>query len=112
MAGLSLILVEKTMPGVTLKKMKCQGMTMSGTTYITLENVKVPVENLIGEKGQGFGYIMSNFNSERLWIIFLMVSASRVCFEESFKYAHIRKTFGKKLIEHPVIRNKLAHMAR
>lgn len=55
---------------------------------------------------------MSNFNSERLWIITEMVASSRVCFEEAFKFAHIRQTFGKKLIEHPVIRNKLAHMAR
>lgn len=39
------------MKGVTAKRMKCQGMIMSGTTYITFENVLVPVENLIGEKG-------------------------------------------------------------
>ena len=36
----------------------------------------------------------------------------RVCLEESMKFAHKRKTFGKKLIDHPVIRNKLANMAR
>jgi len=55
---------------------------------------------------------MSNFNSERLWIVCLMVACARVCYEDAFKYAHIRSTFGKKLIEHPVIRNKFAHMAR
>jgi alkylation response protein AidB-like acyl-CoA dehydrogenase len=37
---------------------------------------------------------------------------ARVCLEESIKYAHKRKTFGKRLIDHPVIRNKIAHMAR
>ncbi|CAG8671488.1 15751_t:CDS:2 [Rhizophagus irregularis] len=37
---------------------------------------------------------------------------ARVCYEEAMKYAHKRKTFGKKLVEHDVIRNKLAHMAR
>jgi alkylation response protein AidB-like acyl-CoA dehydrogenase len=37
---------------------------------------------------------------------------ARVCYEDSMKYAHKRKTFGKLLIDHPVIRNKLAHMAR
>lgn len=37
---------------------------------------------------------------------------SRNCFEEAMKYAHKRKTFGKKLIDHPVIRSKLANMAR
>jgi alkylation response protein AidB-like acyl-CoA dehydrogenase len=39
-----------------------QGVWASGTTYITFEDVKVPVENLIGEENQGFKYIMSNFN--------------------------------------------------
>lgn len=37
---------------------------------------------------------------------------ARLCYEESMKYAHTRKTFGKHLIEHPVIRNKLANMIR
>lgn len=37
---------------------------------------------------------------------------ARVCYEEAFKYACKRETFGKKLIEHPVIRNKLAHMIK
>merc|ERR1712232_123156 len=37
---------------------------------------------------------------------------SRVCLEESIKYAHKRKTFGKRLIDHPVIREKIANMAR
>ena len=56
MKGLSLLLVEKTMPGVSTRKMKCSGAWSSGTTFITLEDVKVPVENLIGKEGEGFKY--------------------------------------------------------
>jgi alkylation response protein AidB-like acyl-CoA dehydrogenase len=56
--------------------------------------------------------IMTNFNHERIGIIIQCLRFSRVCYEESIKYAHKRRTFGKKLIEHPVIRLKLAHMAR
>lgn len=55
---------------------------------------------------------MTNFNHERIGIIIQCIRFSRVCFEESVKYAHKRKTFGKRLIDHPVIRLKLAHMAR
>lgn len=55
---------------------------------------------------------MTNFNHERIGIIIQCIRFSRVCYEESVKYAHKRKTFGKKLIDHPVIRLKLAHMAR
>ncbi len=54
---------------------------------------------------------MTNFNHERMGIVIQCNRFSRVCFEESMKYAHKRKTFGKKLIEHPVIRMKLAQMA-
>jgi len=56
--------------------------------------------------------IMTNFNHERMGIVIQCVRFSRVCYEESMKYAHKRRTFGKKLVEHPVIRMKLAHMAR
>jgi alkylation response protein AidB-like acyl-CoA dehydrogenase len=55
---------------------------------------------------------MTNFNHERIGIIIQSVRFSRVCYEESVKYAHKRQTFGKKLIDHAVIRMKLAHMAR
>lgn len=55
---------------------------------------------------------MTNFNHERMGIIIQSIRFARVCYEESVKYANKRRTFGKKLIEHPVIRMKLAHMAR
>lgn len=55
---------------------------------------------------------MTNFNHERMGIVIQSVRFSRVCYEESVKYANKRHTFGKKLIDHPVIRMKLAHMAR
>lgn len=69
MGGLSLLLIEKSMPGVITRKMKCQGMWSSGTTFIVFEDVKVPVENLIGQENKGFSYIMKNFNHERLQLI-------------------------------------------
>jgi len=112
MNGISVLLIERSMGGVSTRKMDCQGVWSSGTTYITFEDVKVPVENLIGKENQGFKVIMTNFNHERIGIIIQCLRFSRVCYEESVKYAHKRRTFGKNLIEHPVIRLKLAHMAR
>ncbi|CAP64685.1 uncharacterized protein PODANS_5_9600 [Podospora anserina S mat+] len=112
MNGVSLLLVERDFGGVSTRRMDCQGVWSSGTTYITFEDVKVPVENLIGKENQGFRVIMTNFNHERIGIIIQCLRFSRVCYEESVKYANKRRTFGKKLIEHPVIRLKLAHMAR
>ncbi|KAF2643373.1 acyl-CoA dehydrogenase-like protein [Massarina eburnea CBS 473.64] len=112
MNGVSVLLIEREAGGVSTRKMDCQGVWSSGTTYITFEDVKVPVENLIGKENQGFKVVMTNFNHERIGIIIQCLRFSRVCYEESIKYAHKRKTFGKRLIDHPVIRLKLAHMIR
>lgn len=112
MGGISFLLIEKEFAGVKVKPMLMQGVWSSGTSYITFEDVKVPVENLIGEENQGFKYIMNNFNHERWMIICGAVRGARVCYEESFKYANKRKTFGKKLIESEVIRAKLGNMIR
>lgn len=111
MNGISMLLIEKTFPGVSVRKMETQGMRVSGSTYITFEDVKVPVENLIGKENKGFAVIMSNFNHERLGVILQANRMSRVLYETACKYAHQRETFGKKLIQHDVIRNKLAQMA-
>lgn len=131
-AGVSMLLIEREHGGVSTRRMDCQGVWCSGTTYVTFEDVKVPVENLIGKENQGFRgltspvpsilrchanpvsspVVMTNFNHERIGIVIQCLRFSRVCYEESIKYAHKRRTFGKKLIDHPVIRLKLAHMAR
>ncbi|KIW98921.1 uncharacterized protein Z519_00584 [Cladophialophora bantiana CBS 173.52] len=111
MGGISLLLIERS-EGVSTRRMDCQGVWSSGTTYITFEDVKVPVENVLGKINKGFQVIMTNFNHERIGIIIQCLRFSRVCFEECVKYASKRKTFGQKLINHPVIRMKLAHMAR
>lgn len=112
MNGVSLLLIEKTMEGVDTRRMPCQGVWASGTTYVTFEDVKVPVKNLIGKENQGFKVIMTNFNHERLGIIIQSNRFARVCYEEAYKYSLKRKTFGVRLYDHPVIAMKLAQMAR
>jgi len=111
MNGISVLLIERSLGGVSTRRMDCQGVWSSGTTYVTFEDVKVPVGNLIGKENQGFKVIMTNFNHERIGIIIQSLRFARVCYEESVKYASKRKTFGVKLINHPVLRQKLAHMA-
>jgi len=111
MGGISLLLIERDMPGVTTRQMACSGVWPSGTAYITFEDVQVPIQNLIGIENQGFKYVMNNFNHERWSLVVQSTRFARVCLEESMRYANKRSTFGKKLIEHPVIRFKLAQMA-
>ena len=110
--SLSLLLLEKSMKGITRRRMDCQGVWSSGTTYIEFENVEVPFTHLIGKEGEGFKYIMKNFNHERWGFVVQANRFARVCLEESIKHALKRKTFGKPLIQHEVIRWKIAEMAR
>jgi alkylation response protein AidB-like acyl-CoA dehydrogenase/predicted heme/steroid binding protein len=110
--GISLLLLDRSMPGLRTTQMDCAGMWGSGTSYITFDNVKVPASNLIGEENQGFKYIMYTFNHERWTFVVQANRFARVCLEESIKWATKRKTFGKRLIDHPVIRAKIGEMAR
>jgi len=110
MEGISLLLIEKGMPGFTVRRIKTQGWWASNTAHLLFEDVRVPLNNLIGKENQGFLPIMRNFNYERLGLLIGACRASRVCIEESIKYARQRKTFGKRLIDHQVIRHKIAEM--
>lgn len=55
---------------------------------------------------------MNNFNHERFTLAVSSNRYARVCLEEAIKYAKVRKTFGKRLVDHPVIRLKIAEMIR
>jgi len=112
MGGISLLLIERNSPGFVIRRMKTQGWWCSGTTHLLFEDVRVPASNLIGRENEGFKAIMLNFNHERLVGAVMANRMSRLCIEESIKYARVRKTFGHKLIEHQVIRFKIAEMAR
>jgi len=112
MGGVSLLLLERDMPGITTRKMPTQGWSSSNTAYVTFDNVRVPVENLIGAENQGFLAIMLNFNHERFAGIAMSVRGARMCVEEAIKYARVRQTFNKRLIDHQVIRHKIAEMVR
>lgn len=108
--GISLLLVDRQTPGLSVRKMETQFDSCLGTTFITLDGVKVPTSNLIGTEGEGFKYLMLNFNHERFVIAAQACRFARLCYAESLKFSLRRKTFGKPLVEHQMIREKLALM--
>ncbi|KAJ3282498.1 hypothetical protein HDU79_009869 [Rhizoclosmatium sp. JEL0117] len=107
--GISMLLIERG-EGVTTESIKTSGTATAGTAYVTFENVKVPVENIIGKEGGGFAVIMANFNHERWAMVAGACAGARLVIEDCFKWASQRKVFGKPLIEQPVIRFKLGQM--
>ncbi|MBV8917916.1 acyl-CoA dehydrogenase family protein [Bradyrhizobium sp.] len=111
-SGVSLLLIEGDTPGLARTKLKKMGWWASDTATLHFGDCRVPAENLIGEEGQGFRLIMHNFNSERMGMAASCTAYARVCLDEAIAYAKERKTFGKPLAQHQVIRHKLVDMAQ
>ena len=107
--GFSVILVPRD-DNVETKKIKTSYSPAAATTFIEFNNVKVPVNHLLGKEHKGFIVIMSNFNHERWAMACSVIRWMRTVTEECLKWAHQRIVFGKPLIQQPVIRQKLAKM--
>jgi len=110
-SGVSLLLIERGMEGFTQQPLRKMGWWASDTAQLFFDDVKVPVENLIGEENKGFRYVMLNFNSERLGMAASCTAYSRVCLEESIAWARERKVFGGRLADQQVVRHKTVDMA-
>lgn len=110
--GVSLLLIDMQSPGITRTRLDKMGWRCSDTAAIYFEDVRVPVENLIGRENGGFLGIMRNFNAERLGMAMGCCAYARVCLKEAAQWAQQRETFGKALVKHQSIRIKLADMAR
>ncbi|KAG9664440.1 acyl-CoA dehydrogenase, partial [Aureobasidium melanogenum] len=107
--GFSVILVPRD-DNVETKKIKTSYSTAAATAFIQFDNVKVPVNHLLGEEDKGFQVIMSNFNHERWAMTAAVIQWMRAVTEECLKWSNQRIVFGKPLSEQPVIRGKLARM--
>lgn len=111
--GISVLLIPADLPGVSRTELKRkQGWWASDTATIYYQDVRVPKSFLIGEENRGFGVIMNNFNEERMALCAGMEASARVCLEEAVQWAQQRRTFGKRLADHQVIRHKIAEMKR
>jgi len=110
--GLSLLVVEKGTPGFRVSaKLRKMGWWASDTAELSFEDCRVPVANLLGEEGAGFGYIVANFVEERLMLAGNCVAIAELAYRESVRYARERQAFGKTLSGFQVTRHKLAEMA-
>jgi acyl-CoA dehydrogenase len=109
--GVSMLLIPTDAAGFSRTALdKKQGWWASDTATLYFDNVRVPVTNLIGEENRGFLVIMTNFNGERMGMATSMEALGRVCLEEAVAWARERRTFGKRLADHQVIRHKIAQM--
>ena len=108
--GISLLLIPADSAGFSRTPLKKMGWWASDTAALYFDDVKVPKENLIGTENAGFIGIMMNFNGERLGMAAGANAMARVCLEDAAAWARERTTFGKRLVDHQVIRHKIADM--
>ncbi|KZL69880.1 acyl- dehydrogenase domain-containing protein [Colletotrichum incanum] len=110
--GISLLVVPLDLPGITIRKIHNSGHNAGGSSWVILEDVKVPVDHLLGKENEAFPIIMRNFNKERFILTVDCNRQARICLSEALQYAHDRETFGKPLTSHQIIRHKLTTLAR
>lgn len=109
--GLSAFLVPTDNPGFRVDRMEHKlGIRGSDTCAITLDDCRIPEENLLGVRGKGLSIALSNLEGGRIGIAAQAVGVARAAFEAALKYAREREQFGVPLTEHQSIANKLADM--
>lgn len=110
--GISLLVVEDGMPGFKRgKKLNKIGMHSADTAELIFEDVKVPVENLLGEEGRGFYYLMEKLQQERLVVALEVQVEAEVMLELTINYVKERKAFGSRIADFQNTQFKLAEMA-
>lgn len=110
--GITGFIFEKGDPGFTVSRnIKKLGYKGIETCELNFENVRIPARNLVGgTEGKGFYQVMDGLETGRINVAARAVGVLRAIFEDSVKYAQERVTFGKQLIEHQLIQQKLALM--
>lgn len=109
--GISAFIVERSMPGFTSKAIKGKyGIRAGNTGELFFEDVRVPVENRLGEEGEGFKIAMSALDNGRFTVAAGAVGLIQACMEASVKYCHERETFGKPIGEHQLVGQMIAKM--
>ena len=108
---ISTIIVPTDTPGFTVEPAYNKvGWNASDTHPLTLHDVKVPQENLLGERGRGFANFMDILDEGRVAIAALATGAAQGCVDASVEYAKTRKTFGRAIGENQGVSFKIARM--
>lgn len=111
--GISLLVVEKGTPGFTVSRsLRKMGWHCSDTAELSYVDVRVPVGNLVGEEGSGFGQIAEQFVVERIALAVHGYGIAARSLDLAAAYARERQTFGRPLIDNQSVQHTLVEMRR
>lgn len=110
--GMTAFIVERDMPGVTIGSEEQKlGIKGASTATLILENVFVPKENILGERGKGHYIALNILNLARLKLAFSNIGSGKQAFETAIKYGKERKQFQREIVQFTMIQEKIADMA-
>ena len=109
--GISLLVIDLDSPGITKTKIDKLGWRSSDTAELSFDNVVVPSENLVGEEGKGFYYLMNGLQLERLCFMPSSIATMEFAISESLSYMKERKAFGKSINKFQVLRHRIAQLS-
>ncbi len=109
--GISIFVLDRNTKGITSTKLNKLGWRASDTGEIAFDNVIIPAENLLGEEGKGFPYIMQHFALERLIMGINAHARAEYALDYAINYMKERVAFGKSLDQFQALRHKIAEMA-
>jgi len=109
--GISIFLIDRDTKGVSATKLNKLGWKASDTGEIAFDNVEISADNLMGEEGQGFPYIMQHFALERLVMAINAHARAEYALEYAIQYMSERQAFGKSIDKFQALRHTIAEMA-
>ncbi|MFH2038543.1 MAG: acyl-CoA dehydrogenase family protein [Chloroflexota bacterium] len=110
---LSTFIIDLNTPGITRDDIHGKlGVRAGSTGWINFQDVRIPVENRIGEEGEGFKITMSAFDHGRYTVASGAAGIVRAARDASVRYARERTSFGKSISEHQLIKEKIARIAQ
>jgi|GEM_PF-139205 len=109
-SGVSLLVVEHHSPGITARKLDKLGWHASDTAELHFDKVKVPAENLLGEEGMGFIYLMGGLQLERLVGAVGAIAGCEGAIAYSLEYMSQRQAFGRSINRFQVLRHRIAQL--
>jgi glutaryl-CoA dehydrogenase (non-decarboxylating) len=109
--GMSCFIVERTMKGFSSGTIHGKlGIRAGNTGYFSLQDVRVPQENMVGEEGEGFKIAMFALEQGRYTVASGATGVIRASRDASVAYANTRETFGTKIANHQLVKQKIAEM--
>jgi acyl-CoA dehydrogenase len=111
--GLSLLVVDAGTPGFSVtRRLEKMGWHCSDTAELSFSGARVPVGNLVGAEGTGFGQLMAHFRTERLSLAVQAYATAQRCLDLTLDWVRHRETFGRPLVSRQTVRHKLVELHR